>query len=133
MAATVPAIPRPVRALVALAVALCAAFAASMIPGVRPHAGPIAIWDTWVYDAVSVTATAVCVGRAIALRAERTAWILLGASLSASTLGDCLWSLLSALGEPGTPSLADLGWIGFYPLAYAGLVLLLRARVSGRR
>jgi diguanylate cyclase (GGDEF)-like protein len=98
---------------------------------VRPHAGAVAGWDTWVYDAVSVASTAVCIARAVVVRQERLAWILLGLSLSSSTLGDLLWSLLSAIGEPGTPSLADLGWLGFYPLAYAGLVLLMRARISG--
>jgi diguanylate cyclase len=97
-----------------------------MIPGVRPHPGANAGWDTWVYDAVSVTATLVCVGRALAVPRERLAWVLLGVSLSASTLGDITYSLLSS---PGTPSLADAGWLGFYPLAYAGLVVLLRARV----
>jgi diguanylate cyclase (GGDEF)-like protein len=122
-------LPRSLRGLTALAVALCAAFAVSMIPGVRPHPGAIAGWDTWVYDAVSVSSTLVCVWRAAAVRRERLAWVLLGVSLSASTLGDISYSVLSAHGTPGTPSLADAGWFGFYPLAYAGLVVLLRARV----
>ncbi len=122
-------LPRALRVLTALAVALCGAYAVSMIPGVRPHAGGISLWDDWVYDGVSVTATLVCVGRAVAVRRERLAWILLGLSLSASTLGDIGYSLEVAYGNPGTPSLADAGWLGFYPLAYAGLVLLLRARV----
>jgi diguanylate cyclase (GGDEF)-like protein len=122
-------LPRRLRALTVVAVALCGAFAISMIPGVRPHPGAIAGWDTWVYDAVSVTSTLVCVCRAVLVRRERLAWVLLGVSLSASTLGDVTYSILSAHGEPGTPSLADGFWFGFYPLAYAGLVLLLRARV----
>jgi diguanylate cyclase (GGDEF)-like protein len=123
-------LPRLLKLLAALPVVLALAFAASMIPGVRPHAGSISLWDTWVYDAVSVSSTLVCFGRAIVVRRERVAWILLGSSLAASTLGDCLWSLLSAIGSPGTPSLADAGWLAFYPLAYAGIVLLLKARVS---
>jgi diguanylate cyclase (GGDEF)-like protein len=123
--------PAWLRVVAAACVALCAAFAVSVIPGVR-H-GTVAFWDTWIYDAVSVTATTVCVGRAIARRAERLARLALGASLIASTGGDVTWSILSAAGDPGSPSLADAGWLAFYPLGYAGLVLLTRSRTATRQ
>ncbi len=37
---------------------------------------------------------------------------------------------MDALAEPPFPSLADALYLAFYPLVYAGLILLLRARVT---
>lgn len=121
------ATPTWLKLLATLAGALCLAFAVSVLPGVRE--GEVAFWDTCVYDAVSVVATLVCLGRAVVRPQERVAWVAIGIALLTSTAGDITWSILAAVGEPGTPSLADVPWIGFYPLAYAGLVMATRARV----
>jgi hypothetical protein len=122
-----PPLPAWLKLLAGLAGLLCLAFAVSVVPGVR-H-GEVAFWDTWVYDAVSVVATLVCAGRALVRPAERVAWIAVGAALLTSTAGDIPWSVLAAAGDPGSPSLADIPWVGFYPLAYAGLVMVTRARI----
>jgi diguanylate cyclase len=124
-----PKLPLWLKLLAGMCVVLCAAFAVSVIPGVR-H-GEVAFWDTWVYDAVSVVSTLVCFGRAAIRRAERAAWIAIGLALLTSTAGDITWSVLAAGGgDPGQPSLADIPWVGFYPLGYAGLAMLVRSRVT---
>ena len=68
--------------------------------------------------------------RACVDRRERAAWILIGAGLAAWTAGDAFWSFhLSGLEEIRYPSLADAAHLLLFPAIYAGIVLLVRARV----
>ena len=47
-----------------------------------------------------------------------------------SASADILWtSYFAGLDAPPYPSLSDALWLAFYPLSYAGVVLLLRSRV----
>jgi diguanylate cyclase (GGDEF)-like protein len=84
----------------------------------------------WVYDGVMLAAASLCLARAALVRADRWAWLAMGAGLLCYFGGEVYWSLrLSGLEEPPYPSPADALYLGFYPFSYVGLVLLARARM----
>ena len=81
---------------------------------------------------IVLAAGIICCARAAYLRAERLAWAMLGVGVFAWGLGNLYYTLaFFGLEEAPFPSLADLGYLLFYPFAYVGLVLLLRSRTSG--
>ena len=87
------------------------------------------LFDEWLYNGLLIAAAALCLLRGAVLRAERAPWLLIGSGLAAWAAADLYWALaLADLEEPPFPSLADAGWLVFYPALYAGAVLLLRRR-----
>jgi two-component system cell cycle response regulator len=84
-----------------------------------------------VYDAVVLGAGIACLVRASAFGRERSAWILIGAAILVWGAAEIYWSAVIE-GNPNAPypSPADAGYLLFYPLAYAGLALLVRARAQ---
>lgn len=86
-------------------------------------------WATVVFANVVSTlvpaaAAWACFERATRAAPElRTAWMLLGASAAAWSLGQLAWSVieLSTGQPPGTPSIADAGYLVMLPLAAAGV------------
>ncbi|MDX6698377.1 MAG: hypothetical protein QOE65_1774 [Solirubrobacteraceae bacterium] len=91
-------------------------------------------WDTffsqWVYDGVMFGAAALCLARAAIVPADRGAWLAIGLGVLSYFAGEVYWSLrLTGLADPPYPSLADALYLGFYPLSYVGLVLLVRGRM----
>ncbi len=82
-----------------------------------------------IYDAVIVGAGVSCLVRASAYGPERGAWLLFGAAILSWGAAEIYWTAYIE-GNPSAPypSPADIGYLGFYPLAYAGLILLVRAR-----
>jgi two-component system cell cycle response regulator len=82
-----------------------------------------------VYDAVVLGAGVACVVRASLFGRERAAWLLIGAGIIAWGAAEVYWSA-AIEGNPNAPypSPADIGYLLFYPLAYAGLAGLVRAR-----
>jgi diguanylate cyclase (GGDEF)-like protein/putative nucleotidyltransferase with HDIG domain len=95
--------------------------------------GADGLFDGWLYNGLQVAATAtLIVGAARARRAERAAWLAFALGLAVYTLGDVYFTVaLNGDDNPPYPSLADLGYAGFYPACYTGLVLLVRARTRG--
>jgi two-component system, cell cycle response regulator len=87
------------------------------------------LYQGWVYEGIELLAALGCLGRAVLVRAERSAWFFIGAALLATTSGDILYDFWYD-GNPPFPSAADLAYLAFYPLLYVGIVLLLRRRVS---
>jgi diguanylate cyclase (GGDEF)-like protein len=87
------------------------------------------VYETWLYEGVELVGAIGCLARAVLVRAERSAWLLIGAALLATTAGDVLYDFWYG-GNPPFPSAADIGYLAFYPLLYIGIVLLLRRRVS---
>lgn len=84
-----------------------------------------------IYDVVIITAGIACLFRALAVRRERWAWLLIGASILCWGCGEIYWTLFILDNpEPPYPSPADAFYLGFYPLAYAGLALLVQARAD---
>jgi two-component system cell cycle response regulator len=82
-----------------------------------------------LYDAVVLGAGIACLVRAADYRPEHTAWILLGIAILCWGAAEVYWSL-AIEGNPNAPypSPADIGYLAFYPFAYAGLAMLVRAR-----
>ncbi len=82
-----------------------------------------------IYDAVVLGAGVACLVRASAFGRERRAWILIGLAILSWGAAEVYWAAFIE-GNPNAPypSPADVGYLLFYPLAYAGLILLVRAR-----
>src|SRR3990172_538680 len=84
-----------------------------------------AFFNTWVYDGLMVFACVVAGSHAYLIARERAAWIAITLALVCWTFGELWYTLV----DPETyPSVADVGYIAFYPLLYVGIVLLLRSR-----
>jgi diguanylate cyclase (GGDEF)-like protein len=82
-----------------------------------------------VYDAVVLGAGVACLVRASAFGRERRAWNLIGVAILVWGAAEVYWAVFIE-GNPDAPypSPADIGYLLFYPLAYTGLALLVRAR-----
>jgi diguanylate cyclase (GGDEF)-like protein len=89
------------------------------------------LFGTWVYDALMLGAAGACLLRAATVRRERLAWTLLGLGLALWTGGEIYFeAVLAGTGSIPIPSPADGGYLLFYPFAYAGLIVLIRARIG---
>jgi diguanylate cyclase (GGDEF)-like protein len=79
----------------------------------------------WVYQGLILMAAVLTGARAIAIAQDRLAWAVIA-------LGLCSWSFAEiyfiTVQPEEYPSLADAAWLAFYPLLYAGMVLVLRRR-----
>ncbi|MGH3137517.1 MAG: bifunctional diguanylate cyclase/phosphohydrolase [Gaiellaceae bacterium] len=83
-------------------------------------------FNIWFYNGLMVLACVIAGSHIYLVKRERAAWTAITLALVSWTFGE-LWY---AVFEPETyPSPADVGFICFYPLLYAGIVLLLRSRV----
>jgi two-component system, cell cycle response regulator len=84
-----------------------------------------------VYDGVVLGAGLACLARAASFGRERRAWQLIGAAILAWGAAEVYWSIfIEGNAAAPYPSPADFGYLLFYPLAIAGLVLLVRARAQ---
>jgi len=90
----------------------------------------------WAFTAAAGLAAALCLWRGFMLRNERGGWLLMSSALMSFTLGQvCLAIATRAAGTPFR-SAADIGHLGFYPLACAAVWQLATGRnsvLSGRR
>ncbi len=84
-----------------------------------------------LYDAVMVSAGLACLLRAHGAGRERAAWLLIAAAIFSWAAAEIYWTAY-ILNDPAPPypSPADIGYLGFYPLAIAGVYLLVRARTE---
>jgi diguanylate cyclase (GGDEF)-like protein len=94
--------------------------------GGRPLDGLV---DRWLSDGLEVVAALACLIRAAGTRNERGAWAALGLGVLSFALGDVCFDFVYG-GNPPTPSVADVFYLGFYPGAYTALALLVRSRIS---
>ena len=62
------------------------------------------------------------------IKHEKLSWTLIGLSCIAWGIGECFWRYYIAHGENPFPSLADIGYVSFFPLAFSGLLLQRFAR-----
>jgi two-component system, cell cycle response regulator len=83
---------------------------------------------TWLYNGIEMLAVALVLGRVLKLPHQRLAWGMLAGYVAMTTAADIVWSMLEVDGELAPGSAADVLYYAAYPLAYAGVVLLLRGR-----
>lgn len=87
--------------------------------------------DTWFYGIVIMTVTLAGLIRPLLVKKDRLPWLLLSLAMLAWAVGDQYWTIAFANLPPEqevpVPSPADAGYLGVYPLAYVGLILLARA------
>ena len=121
----------PRRIGLAVLVVAGAVYAVSLVPGVRGGAGSVPVLDEWlnsIFDAGVVVAVLACGYRR---REERVVWWSLGAGLAAALAGSLgYYAHYQHLDPAPYPSLSDIGWVAFYPLAYVALIALLRRHVD---
>jgi diguanylate cyclase (GGDEF)-like protein len=97
-------------------------------PGSSPgHGGPN---DALRYS-FGLASGVMCLMRAGLIRGDRVAWVTLGAGLIAYGAGN-VYFYTALMGDDAipTPSIADIGWIAFYPAAFIAVVLLIRGQVT---
>ena len=98
---------------------------------VKPLTGASAdLTEGVLSNLVMLGASLLCGLRAVARREERLGWSLIAVALLFSTIGDVYYAVaFFGIEEVPFPSPADAAYLAFYPLAYVGLVSVLRARL----
>jgi diguanylate cyclase (GGDEF)-like protein len=82
-----------------------------------------------LYDAVVLGAGLACLVRASDYRRERAAWVLIGVAILCWGAGEVYWTaFIEGNDSAPYPSPADIFYLAFYPFAYGGLAMLVRAR-----
>jgi diguanylate cyclase len=96
--------------------------------------GPDASWpwiDGWGVVAFEFTGAGLLLLRGVKQGPRRPIALVLGSAVFAWALGDALltWEQWNGATAP-TPSLADIPYIAFFPLAYVAVVLMLRKEIT---
>ncbi|MFZ2033473.1 MAG: bifunctional diguanylate cyclase/phosphodiesterase [Candidatus Dormiibacterota bacterium] len=108
---------------VALGAVLAVYFVSLLIRGPSQQVNLIDGWGVATFEFV---ASCLCLWRAVTSR-RKTIPLLLGLGILSWSIGDAVLASESAGGAtPAVPSLADLFYLGFYPIVYIALVLLTR-------
>jgi two-component system cell cycle response regulator len=118
------------RAPLMLGAALFGVLACQILTGVGGH-WLASVDERWTYNAVPVLAALACVVQG-SRRRDRVAWWLVALAILSWGLGDIYYTLvLESRSVIPFPSLADLGYLMFYPPAYIALGVLVRSQVRG--
>ena len=112
-------------ALATLAIGV-AVFTASSI--FAPNAGQNIFLADFLYPALNLSAAALIGVRVYRVSADRLPWTLIATGMACSAMGDVIYAAWVPDGQ--SPSAADPAYLAFYPLTYAGLLLLMRARLK---
>ncbi|MDA0172323.1 GGDEF domain-containing protein [Solirubrobacter taibaiensis] len=87
----------------------------------------------FAHDVVLVCAAVICLARGVLVARERAAWLLIGAGVTAWTLGELYYTVVLWYdSSPPIPSPADAGFLLFPPLALTGMLVLVRRRAHLR-
>ena len=82
-----------------------------------------------LYDAIVLGAGVACLVRASDYPREKAAWLWIGAAILSWGAAEVYWTIfIEGNASAPYPSPADIGYLAFYPLAYIGLAMLVRAR-----
>jgi diguanylate cyclase len=88
------------------------------------------LFNDWVYNGVEVVAAALVLARAVLVRQERGAWLMLAVGIGFFAGGDIYYTLvIEQLSNLPSSSLSDAGYLLFYVGAYTMIVLLVRDHV----
>jgi len=89
-----------------------------------------ALFDGWFVVAFELVATLLCVARAVGRRRHWRVALIMGGACLSWTIGDLVLTLESLGGAtPSTPSLADVFYLGFFPLALIAILLYTREEI----
>ncbi len=91
------------------------------------------LWiDVWLNNAVYAAGALACLVAALGRsRQEAVGWVLICAATTTTGLGNVVYSLVVApVPDPPYPSWSDALYLVYYPLLWAGLVLLAAARID---
>jgi len=94
-----------------------------LLAGSETTAGVIV--DEWLYNGLIVAAFAITGARAVLVWEDRLAWGILALALGCNAFAEIYFLVVA---PQNYPSPADAAWLAFYPLCYAGIVLLVRRR-----
>src|SRR5438876_11232132 len=83
--------------------------------------------NLWLYQGLIVLSVVMAGARARLVERDRAAWTVITASLACTAFAELYFAIVK---PTGYPSVADFGWIAFYPLVYVGILLLLHPRAS---
>ena len=99
------------------------------------HTGQFWTWlDNWTVDAFELSVALLCLSRFLVKRPGRSVGLAFGLGLLAWAIGDTIFTLESQGGaSPPTPSAADAFYLLMYPLAYLGIMLIMRGEVRSFR
>jgi diguanylate cyclase (GGDEF)-like protein len=100
-----------------------AAVLATTSPGDRLNS----FGNLWLYQGLIVLSVLLAGARARMVERDQVAWSVITAALACTAFAEMYYA---AVAPTSYPSIADLGWIAFYPLLYVGIVLLLRPQAS---
>jgi diguanylate cyclase (GGDEF)-like protein len=117
----------PLGVRVTLAALLIGQLVFAMSTVVREQPGRTVLIDNWLESTLLLSAAGLVAARSWRVAAERSAWLLIAGGMAATGLGTVVYALWVPEGQ--VPSPADLLFLGFYPLVYAGLLLLIRQRL----
>jgi diguanylate cyclase (GGDEF)-like protein len=122
---------RPVRVILLALVSWAVLREAEVGPLRSALHGPV--FGKLAYWIVVVGASLLTIARARSVRGrEGLAWGLIGLGSLLWASGDVYWTLVLSKHEViPVPSISDAGYLAFYPLVFAGLCLLLSARIEG--
>jgi two-component system cell cycle response regulator len=124
--------PASIRLALAALTLLIAVYASELALGFMPQ-DVSEQFQKFACNIVFLGCAPVCAVRAYRGPGERTAWMLMAIALLSWGLAQLYFTLFQwNLDEIPVPSLADAGFLLFYPPAYAALALLYRSRVRGR-
>ena len=89
-------------------------------------------FDVYLHTGLYLAAAAICGLRAAVSPHDRRAWTLAAAGIVCWAAGSAVWdATVASDATPPFPSAADAGWVLFYLAAFAGLFMLVRARIRG--
>jgi diguanylate cyclase (GGDEF)-like protein len=119
------------RRILATRILLAVGTLAFVVHTLVPDTGWIARFcDNWLYDALVFLAAGLCATRARLIAANRSGWLAMAVALAAWGAGDTYYThVFGNDPNPPAPSIADIGYLGFFPFIYIGFILLVRARI----
>ncbi|HEV3070708.1 MAG TPA: diguanylate cyclase [Solirubrobacteraceae bacterium] len=93
------------------------------------------LFDDGVYNVLMFGATGAILTRGLLVKAQRTAWLTMGAGVLCWSLGELYFTLFLAgpAASTGQVSPADVLYLAFYPCCYVALVLLVGAHLRELR
>lgn len=99
----------------------------------RPEGAEVVWADLWLYNGIMVLGAAITILRSGTAGDRTRPWLLIGAAMLADATAGVIYTLESHGTLPSFDvPLSDVLWLVYYPLAFVGLLLLTRRRLSLR-